>query len=157
MERYKIIYIWKTMNDLVPNCGIVWSEAGERRGRMCQVPKLMGSSKVQKLRLQSFQMSGPKLWNALPRSVRNLKTNDLEEFKQILDQFLCKVPDEPKCDGLNPGATNALNGRPSNSILYQVARRTVLRTGSMGHLSKSPTTISKISSNLGKIGLKKML
>ena len=91
---------------------------------MCQVPKLMGSSKVQKLRLQSFQMSGPKLWNALPRSVRNLKTNDLEEFKQILDQFLCKVPDEPKCDGLNPGATNALNGRPSNSILYQVARRT---------------------------------
>ena len=124
MEIYKIIYIWKIMNDLVPNCGIVWSEAGERRGRMCQVPKLMGSSKVQKLRLQSFQMSGPKLWNALPRSVRNLKTNDLEEFKQILDQFLCKVPDEPKCDGLNPGATNALNGRPSNSILYQVARRT---------------------------------
>ena len=33
----------------------------------------------------------------------------------------------------------------------------VLRTGSMGHLSKSPTTISKISSNFGKIGLKKML
>ena len=35
--------------------------------------------------------------------------------------------------------------------------RHVLRTGSMGHLSKSPTTISKISSNFGKIGLKKML
>ena len=33
----------------------------------------------------------------------------------------------------------------------------VLRTGSMEHLSKSPTTISKISSNLGKIGPKKML
>ena len=33
----------------------------------------------------------------------------------------------------------------------------VLRTGSMGHLSKSPTTISKISLNFGKIGLKKML
>ena len=33
----------------------------------------------------------------------------------------------------------------------------VLRTGSMGHLSKSPTPISKISSNFGKIGLKKML
>ena len=51
MERYKIIYIWKIMNDLVPNCGIEWSEAGERRGRLCQIPKLMGSSKVQKLRL----------------------------------------------------------------------------------------------------------
>ena len=33
----------------------------------------------------------------------------------------------------------------------------VLRTGSMEHLSKSPTMISKISSNLGKTGLKKML
>ena len=38
-----------------------------------------------------------------------------------------------------------------------VLRTSVLRTGSMEHLSKSPTTISKISSNLGKIGLKKML
>ena len=124
MERYKIIYIWKIMNDLVPNCGIEWSEAGERRGRLCQIPKLMGSSKVQKLRLQSFQMSGPRLWNALPKSVRNLKTNNLDEFKEVLDQFLCKVPDEPKCDGLNPGATNTITGRQSNSIIHQVARRT---------------------------------
>ena len=31
----------------------------------------------------------------------------------------------------------------------------VLRTGSMGHLSKSPTTILKMSLNFGKIGLKK--
>ena len=36
-------------------------------------------------------------------------------------------------------------------------QRGVLRTGSMEPLSKSPTTISKISSNFGKIGLKKML
>ena len=34
---------------------------------------------------------------------------------------------------------------------------TVLRTGIMVHLSKSPPTISKMSSNFGKIGLKKML
>ena len=39
----------------------------------------------------------------------------------------------------------------------QITISSVLRTGSMGHLSKSPTTISKISSNFGKIGLKKML
>ena len=32
----------------------------------------------------------------------------------------------------------------------------VLRTGSVGHLSKSPTPISKFSSKLGKIGPKKM-
>ena len=32
----------------------------------------------------------------------------------------------------------------------------VLHTRSMEHLSKSPTPISKFSSNLGKIGLKNM-
>ena len=41
--------------------------------------------------------------------------------------------------------------------LHQFDSIPVLRTGSMGHLSKSPTTISKMSSNFGKIGLKKML
>ena len=61
---------------------------------------------MQKLRQQSFQMSGPQLWNSLPKSVRNLKTNNLDDFKQILDEYLCKVPDESKCDGLNPGAAN---------------------------------------------------
>ena len=93
------------MNELVPNCGI---------GRICLIPKLKGSAKVQKLRQQSFKMSGPRLWNCLPKSVRNLKTNNLDEFKQTLDEYLSKVPDEPKCDGLSPGATNAQSGRPSN-------------------------------------------
>ena len=65
-----------------------------------------------------------RLWNALPKSIRNLKTSNLEEFKEVLDLFLCKVPDEPKCDGLNPGATNTMTGRQSNSIIHQVARRT---------------------------------
>ena len=123
IERYKIIYIWKTMNDLVPNCGLEWTEAGDRRGRICLIPKLKGSTKVQKLRQQSFQMSGPRLWNCLPKSVRNMKTNEIEEFKQTLDEYLSKVPDEPKCDGLIPGASNVLSGRPTNTIIYQVARR----------------------------------
>ena len=57
-------------------------------------------------------------------TTRNLKTNNLEDFKEVLDLFLCKVPDEPKCDGLNPGATNTMTGRQSNSIIHQVARRT---------------------------------
>ena len=123
-ERYKIIYMWKIINDLVPNCGVEWTEATERKGRMCKIPNLKGSSKVQKLREQSFQMAGPKLWNCLPKSVRNLKTTSQDEFKQVLDDFLCKVPDEPKCETLSPGATNTLTGRPSNSIIYQVGRRT---------------------------------
>ena len=47
------------------------------------------------------------------------------DFKQTLDQFLSKVPDEPKADGLIPGAVDGLSGKQTNTLIYQVARRKV--------------------------------
>ena len=41
---------------------------------------------------------GPKLWNAFPRNVRNVTNCGIEQFKEALDCFLTKVPDEPKAD-----------------------------------------------------------
>ena len=123
LERYKIIYIWKIMEGFVPNCGVNWTNAEERRGRLCEVPKLKGSKEVQKCRRQSFQMSGPKVWNSLPRNVRNVTKCGIEQFKEALDCFLTKVPDEPKTDGLTPGATDMISGRATNSLEYQCARR----------------------------------
>ena len=46
-----------------------------------------------------------------------------EHFKEALDSFLSKVPDEPKTDGLTPGATDLISGRATNSLEYQCARR----------------------------------
>ena len=123
LERYKVIYIWKLMEGLVPNCGLKWTNTEERRGRLCEVPKLKGSAEVQKLRRQSFQMSGPKLWNSLPKNLRNLKNCSLEQFKELLDCFLAKVPDEPKAEGLTPGATDVITGRPTNTLEFQIKRR----------------------------------
>ena len=123
LERYKVIYIWKIMEGLVPNCGLKWTNSDERRGRICEVPKLKGSAQVQKLRKQSFQMSGPKLWNSLPKNLRNLKNCGLEQFKELLDCFLAKVPDEPKAEGLTPGATDVITGRPTNTLEFQNKRR----------------------------------
>ena len=123
LERYKVIYTWKIMEGLVPNCGLKWTNSEERRGRICEVPKLKGSAEVQKLRRQSFQMSGPKLWNALPKNLRNAKNCGLEQFKELLDCFLSKVPDEPKADGLTPGATDLITGRATNTLEFQNARR----------------------------------
>ena len=54
LERYEIIYVWKIIHGLVPNCGIEWPECEERRGRLCEVRKLKGKSSVQTLRRQSF-------------------------------------------------------------------------------------------------------
>ena len=124
LERYKITYIWKIMQGSVPNCGLNWTKTEERRGRMCEVPKLKGGSAVQKLRRQSFQMSGPKVWNALPRNLRNVENCSLEQFKELLDCFLSKVPDEPKTETLTPGATDVMTGKATNSLEFQCGRRT---------------------------------
>ena len=43
---------------------------------------------------------------------------------EILDLFLTKVPDEPKADGLIPGAIDVLNGKQTNTLIHQVTRRT---------------------------------
>ena len=86
--------------------------------------KSKGSAEIQKLRKQSFQMSGPKLWNALPKNLRNVNKCELGQFMEVLDCFLSKVPDEPKADGLTPGATDVISGRATNTLEFQCARRT---------------------------------
>ena len=123
LERYQLIYTWKVMSGMVPNPGINWSPGDGRRGRLCQVPSLKGTSSVKKLRSQSYQVAGPRLWNCLPKNVRNKSSGSLEEFKECLDQFLTKVPDEPKTDGCTPGATDHHTGKATNSLKYQAARR----------------------------------
>merc|ERR1712004_70129 len=57
------------------------------------------------------------------KNVRNVKNCGIEQFKEALDNFLSKVPDEPKTDGLTPGATDLISGRATNSLEYQCARR----------------------------------
>ena len=48
------------------------------------------------MRNQSFQVAGPRLFNCLPKYLRNTKNCSIEEFKEKLDAFLTRVPDEPK-------------------------------------------------------------
>ena len=72
-----------------------------------------------KLREASFQESGPKLFNNLPNSIRNLTNVDVDKFKETLDKVLSEVPDEPKVDVLRPAAmTDRAEHR--NSLLQQM-------------------------------------
>ena len=84
---------------------------------------LQGCS-VRSLREQSFQVSGPRLFNSIPKEVRNMTKVSVEEFKEKLDKFLEKIPDQPNVDGLTPTACNPFNAAPSNSIVDQA--RTIL-------------------------------
>ena len=70
----------------------------ERRGREAKVPKSKGSGKFQSIREASFQINGPRLFNSLPKAVRNTTKVGIEEFKLKLDKYLESIPDEPKME-----------------------------------------------------------
>ena len=122
MERYKIIYTWKILEEMVPNCGIKQVE-NTRFGRLCQIPPIKKcQSKIQNLRENSFQIIGPKLFNLLPAKIRNLSKCSIDEFKAELDQYLEKIPDEPKLPGYIPTASDQFSGQPSNSLVDQIRK-----------------------------------
>ena len=53
-----------------------------------------------------------KLFNALPRNIRDLKGCSVEKFKSELDKFLLKLPDAPLIPGYT--ATSLVGG---NSVV----------------------------------------
>ena len=91
-----------------------------QRGLECIIPPLKGSKgAVQNLREKSFQVHGAKLFNVLPKKIRNSKTNDVEEFKSLLDNFLQSIPDEPKVGEYVPSSCDQITLKPSNSLICQ--------------------------------------
>ena len=123
LEIYRIIYTWKVLEGLVPDCGITMKQEGGRSGRKCEIPPMNKKAKksVQSLREQTFQVNGPQLFNSIPAYVRNMTKCSIDEFKMKLDKFLESIPDEPNMRGLTPGACN-MEARASNSLVDQVRR-----------------------------------
>ena len=102
----------------MPNCGVEICQENERLGRKCKVPKLARNGKraIQTLREQGFQVNGARLFNSLPKELRNMKGNQ-DDFKEELDKFLCTIPDQPKMNHLVPEAICQTTARQSNSLL----------------------------------------
>ena len=116
LERYRIIYVWKTVESIVPDSGIYLATGiKDRLGRKCKIPTLRPKERVK--RENSFQVAGPNLFNAIPKYIRNITSCGVDEFKLKLDEYLSTIPDEPKIGGLMPR-----NSMQSNSILHQVER-----------------------------------
>ena len=117
LERYRIIYSWKILEKLAPNCGISQVEGSEvsRLGRRLNIIVPKGSAQVNRMKEPAFQVNGPKLFNCLPASIRNTTRKGLDEFKEKLDIHLQKLPDQPRIDGMSPGTD-------TNSLLHQTKR-----------------------------------
>ncbi|MEO0405595.1 MAG: hypothetical protein AAF193_12050 [Bacteroidota bacterium] len=121
-DRYRIIYTWCILEDIVPNfnyndeAGGIHSYTNQRLGRKCNLKAV--NVKQKNIWRDCLSQEGPKLFNALPKFIRNLTSCTKETFKHHLDQFLNTLPDEP----LLP---NYLNFRraDSNSVSVMVNHR----------------------------------
>ena len=119
-ERYRIIYVWKILEGVVPNLSgrsEVISKQSLRFGRVCVIPHVPTSTtnKLQRLREGSFCINAPRLFNALPSHLRNLTGISHMKFKEELDKYLLTIADEPQTCGYT-----ARRRAESNSLLHMV-------------------------------------
>ena len=66
----------------------------------------------------SFHYTAPRLFNKLPRNLRDDMSSDLLQWKEKLDKFLSKIPDTPQVSNLTPGLCEYYQSKPTNSIFY---------------------------------------
>ena len=107
MERYRIIYVWTTLEGFVPNCGVEVTEENIRLGRKVKIPNLNknGHQAILTLRESSFQIHGARLFNNIPNKVREIRKYQ-DDFKEALDDYLSSIPDQPRIGSLVPAATD---------------------------------------------------
>ena len=109
-DRYKIFYIQKILNNSVPNVGIsIEHNTMHRNGLSLWVP----SRKASNLRNNSFQSVGPRIFNLLPKEIRN-HTGSMESFKEMYDDFLSMIPDVPRLGMGSMLYSNTLEHQLSN-------------------------------------------
>ena len=108
-ERYICIYTWKVLENIVPNFGIESTYSG-RRGRNCVVPLVRtASSRIKTIRFTSMGVNGPRLFNHLPQSLRDMSGCSVDTFKRALDNHLDTIPDEPRIPRLVKYCSKANN------------------------------------------------
>ena len=99
-ERYRIIYMWSILECLVPNPkpDQIYGKFNSRHGRFCAVP-LVKNNGNRKTMCVSFAVHSAKLFNCLPKEIRDLTNCSKDVFKKHLDNYLRTVPDEPQISG----------------------------------------------------------
>ena len=105
-ERYIIIYVWKILENLVPNLvKPLQFYVSDRRGRLCSVSHVrLGHTGT--LACSSFRWKGIRLFNSLPMRIRNITTCPPLVFKKQLDLHLSPILDCPCTPNFNNSLDN---------------------------------------------------
>ena len=99
-ERYIIIYVWKILENFVPNLvKPLQFYVSDRRGRLCSVSHVrLGHTGT--LAYSSFRWKGIRLFNSLPMHIRNITANP-PFFKKQLALHLSPILDCPCTPNFN--------------------------------------------------------
>ena len=122
-ERYMILYVWSILEGIVPNLDQsqrkVRYKVHIRHGRKCIVP-IVKRSAFREIIASTLPVHGVKLFNALPKRIRDMKDCSKEKFKEELDKHLLTIPDEPQILRYT-----AFRRAESNSILDMIKHASV--------------------------------
>jgi len=117
IERYKMLYIWKIICGFTPNCGITWNYSTTSGLLLNEIPT---GPYYKSLRENSFHYSAPRLFNKLPRWIRDSKVDTLLEWKHLLDGFITNIPDQPIVTDQMTGLCDPLYDTASNSLTHWI-------------------------------------
>ena len=110
-----LIFLWKISQGMVQGYHVEYTSVSGRRGRTALPRNVVQSSSslVKKARESSIGVKGARIFNLLPAHIRNISSDNVDEFKKSLDSFLTNIPDQP---------TIACRGRAAetNSLLHQI-------------------------------------
>ena len=75
VERYMIIYIWKSVNDYVPSIGLQWNQKTQgRTGQTLLVEPIKGKiTSIKTLKANSLKQHSAVMFNSLPNELKIFK------------------------------------------------------------------------------------
>ena len=114
---YCMIYVRKIIIGWVPNCNLIW-DINSHNGLKLKMPKV--GKYFTKSRESSFSYTATRLYNVLPRELRDDTTSSMDVWKMYLDKLLELIPDQPRTQTLIPIICDPITARCSNSLLHWI-------------------------------------
>ena len=117
-ELYIIIYIWKVTQHMVLYIdGTMGHKINTRKhprpGTQCVIRYPTNRNPAQSLQEDAITVFGPRLYNPLPKDLRDIESVKTRKIKFELDKFLELIPNQSKM-------SNYVSASGSNSILDQL-------------------------------------
>ena len=98
-DRYQILFVWKLTQGLDGGYSLQLQHSKRRRTTILVPPITVNSpAAVRKAKEASLQVKGARLFNLMPKRLRDMKGVTVDTFKAGVDTWLLSIPDQPTID-----------------------------------------------------------